>query len=105
MYGCRIELQHDQAKAFFEEVLHPDMEELQRRDAFFERLEQEINYQVNGSSITMEIPDVDIDMLLGAEKKYTAANDLSYSLSLGTTANIKNRDSAYSIKATQNIAA
>lgn len=51
MYGCRIELQHDQAQAFFEEALHPDLEELQRRDAFLEQLEQEMNLQIHGSSI------------------------------------------------------
>lgn len=105
MYGCRIELQHDQAQAFFEEALYPDLEELQRRDAFLEQLEQEMNLQIHGSSIIMEIPDVNIDMLLNTEKTYISIEDLPCTLALGTTVNIEKRVSAYTIRPTIDIAA
>lgn len=105
MYGCRIELQHDQAQTFFEEALHPDMEELQRRDAFFEQLEEEMDYQIDGANITIEIPDVDIDALLNEGKAYIQTDNFLYVSALNITDGVESQDHAYTIKASIDVAA
>ena len=53
----------------------------------------------------MEIPDVNIDMLLNTEKTYISIEDLPCTLALGTTVNIEKRVSAYTIRPTIDIAA
>lgn len=105
MYGCRIELQHEQAQAFFDDAAHPDIEELRRRDSFLEQLAQESNFQMRGLNATAEIPDINFDMLFSAEDAYIPIVDLPCTLTLGTTVNIQNRDTAYLIRPIIDIAA
>lgn len=62
--GCTVFLQHSKAAQFFREAMRPDLEELRRRDAFFAKLEAETPLRIEGKSIVMDIPDVDITALM-----------------------------------------
>lgn len=58
-----IFLQHEYAEVFFHEALHPDAEELNRRDNFLFELSQTCQYWRDGSDLVSKIPDIDIAAL------------------------------------------
>lgn len=55
---CTVYLQHEYAKSFFDDAIHPDLNELARRDAFLEKIHQELQIYVDGSDLVAEIQDV-----------------------------------------------
>lgn len=57
-YGRTIRLQHEYAARFFDEAMSPDMNELQQRDVFLEKLEQECPIRVEGTDLISEVPDI-----------------------------------------------
>ena len=63
--GTIIGLQHQHAGRFFEEAMHPDLEELRKRDAFLARLEQKYPVRIEGGDLIATIPDINIAALLG----------------------------------------
>ena len=74
-YGCTIPLEHDQAQSFYESAMHPDIDELTRRDQFLQRVKRELPYRTEGTDIIATIPDIDIDALLNTGKeKYASAS-------------------------------
>lgn len=66
--GAIIGLQHRNAARFFEEAMHPDLEELQQRDAFLAKLERECPVRTEGSDLITTIPDIDVAVFLGKNK-------------------------------------
>lgn len=77
----RILLQHEHAQEFFESALHPDLEELRRRDRFFEKIAQEISYFDDDGDLVAEIPDIDVRLLMGVEKQSKQLKDLRFDTS------------------------
>jgi len=71
-----IYLQHEYALHFFEEAIHPDIEELKRRDSFFESLQQEYSIRVEGTDLIFTIPDINISMLL--QNKYVSIDSVGF---------------------------
>lgn len=69
-YRCRVLLQHEYAQAFFDAALHPDLEELRRRDRFFEQIAQDTPYYDDDGDLVTEIPDIDVKLLMGAVIQY-----------------------------------
>lgn len=63
-HGCTILLNHNQIEAFYESVRNPDIEELSRRDRFFEEIEREAPLHIEGANIVSTIPDIDINALM-----------------------------------------
>lgn len=57
-HGCTILLNHNQVEAFYESVRNPDIEELSRRDRFFEEIEREAPLHIEGANIVSTIPDI-----------------------------------------------
>lgn len=80
--SCRIDLEHDFAASFFENAMHPNVEELQRRDAFFSRMQEEFPCWVEGTDIVAEIPDFDIAELICVPNKYPIVVDQAYEFTL-----------------------
>lgn len=68
--GCTILLRHEDAQAFFEETLHPNLAVLERRDAFFKEIDGKISGRTEGTDLVEDIPDIDISSLLGCGKAY-----------------------------------
>ena len=62
--GTIVGLQHQHAGRFFEEAMHPDLEELRKRDAFLARLEQKYPVRIEGGDLIATIPDVDVAAFL-----------------------------------------
>lgn len=67
--GTIIGLQHKHAFQFFEEAMHPDLEELRRRDAFLAKLERECPVRIEGTDLVTTIPDIDVVAFLGEISK------------------------------------
>lgn len=44
--------------------MHPDLEELRKRDAFLARLEQKYPVRIEGGDLIATIPDVDVAAFL-----------------------------------------
>lgn len=106
MYGSTILLQHEYAQSFFEEAMCPDIEELERRDAFLTRLQQECPIHTEGTDLVTEIPDVDIAMLLSDKSSYVSVNVSSYhKISINEIDNEKYRLLAYDPRLMLNVAA
>ena len=63
-----IRLQHEFAAPFFEEAMHPSVEELQRRDLFLESITSELSCRLDGEDIVSEIPDIDLTVDKQPEK-------------------------------------
>lgn len=59
-----IKLEHEQAKAFIEQAIHPDLEELARRDATLKKMAEECPIRIEGTTIIAKIPDTDIAAIL-----------------------------------------
>ena len=68
--SCRVYLQHEYAHNFFYSALHPNVDELRRRDAFFAELENTFRYWSDGSDLVAEIPDIDVASLACADEGY-----------------------------------
>lgn len=66
--GTIIGLQHQHAARFFEEAMHPNLQELQQRDAFLAKLKRECPVRIEGADLIATIPDIDIATLLGKNK-------------------------------------
>lgn len=49
---------------FFEDIMHPNVEELRKRDAFFERIQQRYFVREDEGSLVVEIPDIDLSLSL-----------------------------------------
>lgn len=49
---------------FFEDAMHPDLEELRRRDEFFHRLDTEMNLRYEGDDMIVDISDIDVEALM-----------------------------------------
>lgn len=79
-YGCTVLLQHNEAKAFFEEARHPNLEALQRRERFFEEIQQTLHLRREGSDLITTIPDLDIAALMAPLTTYQTKNTLCYEL-------------------------
>lgn len=58
---CTILLQHNGAKMFFDEALHPNIDELLKRDQFLEKIQDEYQIRCVGTDWVMEILDIDIN--------------------------------------------
>lgn len=67
--GTIIGLQHKHSFQFFEEAMHPDLEELRRRDAFLAKLERECPVRIEGTDLVTTIPDIDVVAFLGEISK------------------------------------
>lgn len=80
-YGCTVLLQHNEAKAFFEEAMHPDLEALQRRDRFLEEIQRTLHPRKEGTDLVATIPDIDIAALLAPQVTYQTQNTLRCELS------------------------
>lgn len=63
-YSCTVRLQHTYAQSFFDAAMHPDLDELQRRDDFLAELEAAYPIHTEGTDIVAEIPDIDITALM-----------------------------------------
>lgn len=63
--SARILLEHERAKEFFEQTMHPDLDELRRRDAAIAKMNAECPIRVEGTSIIVDIPDIDIASIIG----------------------------------------
>lgn len=48
---------------FFEEAMHPDLDELRRRDEFLNRIASEMNIRYEGDDIVADIPDIELEAL------------------------------------------
>ena len=67
--GTIVGLQHQHAGRFFEEAMHPDLEELQQRDVFLAKLERECPVRIEGADLVTTIPDIDAATLAGVKSK------------------------------------
>ena len=67
--GTIIGLQHKRAFQFFEDAMHPDLEELQQRDVFLAKLERECPVRIEGADLVTTIPDIDAATLAGVKSK------------------------------------
>lgn len=67
--SCTIRLQHERAQSFFDEAMHPNLDELHRRDDFLADLA--ITYPVctEGTDLVVKISDIDITSLLSESDK------------------------------------
>ena len=102
-YGCTIPLEHDQAQSFYESAMHPDIDELTRRDQFLQRVKRELPYRTD---IIATIPDIDIDALLNMGKEKYASTPSRYMMvSVLEELRTVNQPSSYLIERTMNIAA
>ena len=81
-FECRIRLQHDLAQSFFNDALHPNMDELRRRDSAIAELDKVHPFRNEGTDLVAEIPDIDIEALLdGANIFYRYRVDLQVNTS------------------------
>ena len=75
-HGCTILLNHNQIEAFYESVRNPDIEELSRRDRFFEEIEREAPLHIEGANIVSTIPDIDINALMSETEAYAPVRNI-----------------------------
>lgn len=71
-YKKKMQLQYACTSAFFEEAFHPDIKELEDRDALFAEWEKNIELSPDGDDFVMIIPELDdevIDLLNIYSKK------------------------------------
>lgn len=83
--GNRVLLQHDLAQHFFYESLHPDADELQRRDLFISEIERECSYRDDGNDLVAEIPDIDLNKTFPSYNIYQSSYSFLFSTLLSTT--------------------
>lgn len=62
-YGCMVWLDHNHVQDFYESANNPNIDELNRRDLFLQRISQEVPYRMEGADIVVNIPDIDISAL------------------------------------------
>ncbi len=79
--GCRVLLTHDAAQSFFDEAMHPDMESLERRDAFFAALHEELSCRMDGTDLIEDIPDIELSSLPNVDT-YSSVKNFIVSFSL-----------------------
>ena len=63
-YSCTVRLQHASAQSFFDEMVHPDLERLRRRDDFLAKIEAAYPIRAEGTELVAEIPDINIAALM-----------------------------------------
>lgn len=103
-HGCTILLDHNQIEAFYESVRNPDVEELCRRDRFFEEIERESPLHIEGTDIVSTIPDIDIGALMSETEAYAPVRNIPMMFSFSETAG-KAHGAVYSVELAKNIAA
>jgi len=106
-YRYRVFLQHEYAQMFFEAALHPDLEELRRRDRFFEQIAQETPYYDDDGDLITEIPDIDVELLMEVGKQYQQLKDFqcNFSFWFEKETMVSEQSSDYKVGIGQNIAA
>lgn len=62
--NCVIRIEHEYAQSFFDEAMHPDLDELRRRDAFLAELEETCPVHIEKEDFVVEISEIDIISLL-----------------------------------------
>ena len=105
MNSDRMILPHKDAQAFFESALHPDWNELQRRDRFLSQIEEQVQIQ-DGIPTSYLADDLDIEGLLGTCNGYFPFEDADWTFSI--TISSHSHDSykeAYMVFSEQDIAA
>lgn len=65
-----IRLCHKSAQQFFRKAMHPDIEELKRRDDFIEEFLGEYQVYTDGTDFVIEIPDVDVTSMMEESNGY-----------------------------------
>lgn len=68
----RVLLRHENAQMFFEAASRPDLEELRRRDRFFEQIAKEVSYYEDDGDLVTEIPDIDVKLLMESKEHLDA---------------------------------
>lgn len=103
-HGCTILLDHNQIEAFYESVRSPDIEELCRRDRFFEEIEREAPLHIEGTDIVSTIPNIDITILISETEAYAPVRNIPMAFSFSETAG-RGHGALYSVELMKNIAA
>ena len=103
-HGCTILLNHNQIQEFYESVRNPDIEELSRRDRFFEEIEREAPLHIEGANIVSTIPDIDINALMSETEAYAPVRNIPMVFSFSEVAG-QVFGALYSVELMKNIAA
>lgn len=77
MHRCRIQLDHSRAQEFFDSCMHPDIDELERRDTFLAEIARSLTDRTEGDDLVEEIPNIDISSLMQQPDIYASPVDLS----------------------------